>query len=283
MHTPVLPNETIEELRLKKVGVYIDATAGEGGHLIPIAKSGAQVIAIDRDKNQIDSLRSQATSFSNIIWTTGNFAEIEIIAKKNNIKLVDGVLFDLGLSMGQISSSKKGFSYQNKDEKLDMRLSDGEGETASDVLNRSSEEELYDIFAAFSEELNSLGIASSIYRTRLKKKFSTVQDLTDAIDRGVVPGTRVIITNVYARIFQALRIAVNSEFVNLKKGLVGASKILKKGGRLVIITFHSIEDRIVKSFIQADESLKEIKKISGRKYGSHAFERSALLRVAEKI
>lgn len=283
MHTPVLPKETIESLAVKPGGTYIDATVGEGGHLKQLSEAAGEVLAIDWDADQISKLKISIKKATNIKFSVGNYADMKQIARKNKISQVDGILLDLGLSMEQIKNSGKGFSFKNGLELLDMRLNNTIEETASDLINKSSKDELYEIFAGYSEELNSQSIASSIYRARLRKKIHTVSDLVNAINTGVTPGRHTIMTNVYARIFQALRIAVNNEFENIKKALSEASSLLKKGGRLVIITFHSLEDRTVKSTTQKDKSLKELKKISGRRYGSHGFERSALLRVFIKI
>ncbi len=277
-HTPVLLKEVIGLLNVKKGGLYIDATAGEGGHLRAILDRGGKVLAIDWDINQIKNLSSQPGGKSeNLILVEGNFGEIEKIAKEEKFFPVDGIIFDLGLSYGQISQSGKGFSYNNQEEPLDMRLSNKIERRACDLVNNLSQENLYEILAKYSEEVNSWAIAQSIISARSLKKINTVGNLLRAIDKAV--GRKDI--KVYSRVFQALRIAVNDEFNNLKKGLTEAIRILKEDGRIIVITFQSLEDRIVKRFVKENNLVFFPKKpIVGNK--NLPFERSAKLRVIYK-
>lgn len=273
MHTPVLLKPVLENLSIKKNGLYIDATAGEGGYIKEIIKKGGKVLAIDWDKNQIEKLKN---NFSDkVIFHLGNFADIEEIAKKNNFYPVDGIVFDLGLSMRQLEESKKGFSYKNLDENLDMRLSDDLKVKASGLLNNLSLEELYKVFAKNSEEINSKKIAQAIISNRKFKKILIVKDLLVIIDKAL-KNEKKDKEKVYRRVFQALRIEVNNEFENLKNGLAGGLKILKKDGRILVISFHSLEDRIVKKFIK-ENHLKEFYK--SPILGNEKFERSAKLRI----
>ncbi len=270
MHTPVLLKEVIKFLNVKVGGLYIDATAGEGGHLKPILDRGGKVLAIDWDINQIKNLMR----FENLISVEGNFGEIEKIAKGRNFFPVDGIIFDLGLSYWQISQSGRGFSYNSPKEPLDMRLNDSIERGAKDFVNSFSQENLYEILAKYSEEVNSWAIAQGIVSARSLRKINTVGDLTRAIDRAIGRKDR----KVYSRIFQALRIVVNDEFNNLRKGLEGAVRILKEDGRIVIITFQSLEDRIVKRYVKENNLVFLPKKpIAGDK--NLPFERSAKLRV----
>jgi len=298
MHTPVLLNEAIEGLNIKRNGLYIDATVGEGGHLIEIAKRGGKVLGIDWDDVQIKSLKlkvnnevSRHPEFisgseskkqmlkrvqHDIKIVQGNFADIEKIAKENNFYPVDGVFFDLGLSMIQIKKSGRGFSYKNLDEPLDMRIDMTSDTTASELVNSLNQNDLYELFARYGEEINSLAISQAIVRARSLKKIDTVAGLIKIIDRTIGEKDN----RTYARIFQSLRIAVNDEFENLKKGLAGAMRILKEHSRIVAITFHSLEDRIVKQFIR-NNNLKQLNKkviMSGDRL---EFERSAKLRIIE--
>lgn len=277
MHTPVLLQQVIESLNISAHGKYIDATFGEGGYTREIHNHKGKVLAIDLDRSQLlssdlikesNSLDSRLRG-NDIVLVQGNFAEIEKIAKENDFFPVDGVIFDLGLSMKQYEDSKRGFSYKKLNEPLDMRIDNSFKLTARDLIKKSTINELYEIFAKNSEEIKSKEIAESI---KSAKKVELVRDLIYAIDRAV--GYKS--SSVYARIFQALRIAVNGEFDNLKKGLEGAVNILNKNGRIVVVSFHSLEDRIVKNFVK-ERKLKFIEKKPIK--GKRSFERSAKLRV----
>ncbi|KKQ01911.1 MAG: Ribosomal RNA small subunit methyltransferase H [Candidatus Roizmanbacteria bacterium GW2011_GWA2_36_23] len=276
-HTPVLLKEVINSLNIKTNGLYIDATIGEGGHAGEILNLGGKVLGIDADIQQINALRNifQAkVRVKELVLIEGNFKDIENIAKENGFFPVDGILFDLGLSMRQLNNSGKGLSYKNSDEPLDMRLSDSIQIQASDLLNKSSESELYGIFSGFSEELNSKMIAESIVRRRNTKKIKKVGDLVIIINRCL----KRYDEQVLRRIFQALRIAVNNEFNNLKEALNGSLSLLNQGGRLAVITFHSLEDRIVKNWIKEKQLECVTKKPIVSKNGLR-FEKSAKLRV----
>lgn len=278
MHNPVLLQEVIDALKVKKGGLYIDATLGEGGHTLAILRKGGRVLGIDLDRQQISNFHSPAKELTsnrkNLILIEGNFKNIERIAKKNNFYPVDGVLFDLGLSIGQIQHSGRGFSFKKSSEPLDMRLSNRLKIKASDLVNGLSQEELCEIFSKYSEEINSTAISKAIVRGRCFKKITTVADLTKIIDQAIGRKDE----KVYQRIFQALRIVVNDEFENLKEGLKGAVMLLKKNGRIAVITFHSLEDRIVKRFIH-DNQLKLVTKKPIVSKNNIPFERSAKLRV----
>ncbi len=272
MHTPVLLQSVIENLDIQNGGLYVDVTFGEGGYTKEILKRGGKVLALDWDKSQIDNFNFSDLSDlekKRLILVNANFADLEKIAKDNNFFPVDGVIFDLGLSMRQISKSKRGFSYQKIDELLDMRLSSSLETTAAQLIQKLTEEELYQLLAKYSEEIKSKEIA---YQIKKKKKVDTVADLLEAIDRAIGFSNK----KVYARVFQALRIAVNNEFENLEKGLQAALKILKKTGRIVVVDFHSLEDRLVKNFVRKKQlKFLKVKKIKNYRF----FERSAKLRV----
>ncbi len=265
MHTPVLLQQAIERLNIKKGGSYIDATFGEAGYTDAILKKGGKVLGIDLDQEQLKN--SRINGLTNLKLVQGNFAEIEKIAKENGFYPADGAVFDLGLSMKQLDQLGRGLSYKKLEEPLDMRLDLENEMTARDLIKKSSKEELYQILARNSEELNSKPIADQIKATR---KMDSVGDLINAIDRAGFKNQ-----SVYARIFQALRIEINQEFENLKKGLAGAVKIIKKGGRIVVVSFHSLEDRIIKNFVRNNQ-LKFLERKPVR--GVWPFERSAKLR-----
>jgi len=275
-HTPVLLKQVIDALEIEKGKKYLDATFGQGGYSVEIVRRGGEVLAIDLDQEQINrfqkenKLSEQEKSRLKLVW--GNFKDIETIAKSNHFFPVDGVVFDLGLSMRQISDSGRGFSYQKPEEILDMRLDLKNQVKAMDILNKESKDKLYLILAKYSEEIFSKKIAENIVFFRKKKKIETVSDLLTVIDKSLGRKDK----KTYARVFQSLRIAVNDEIENLKEGLVGALKILKPNGKIAIVSFHSIEDRVIKNFIRKNQL-----KVFGKKpiFGIESFERSAKLRV----
>lgn len=282
MHTPVLLEQVINALEIKKGGLYIDATFGEGGYSNAILDKGGKVLGIDLDKNQLTGSPSYAKAsegkrvneLTSLKLVQGNFGDIEKIAKENDFFPVDAIVFDLGLSMKQISQSGKGFSFKKLNEPLDMRISDRTEMTAKYLLNHLSEAELFDVFAKNSEEINSQKIAREIIIKRQFKKLETVGDLINCIDKAIGEPNN----SVYKRIFQALRIQVNDEFENFKSGLMGAVKIIKDDGKIAVVTFHSIEDRIVKNFSKTGGvRLLNKKPISNRR--GRSFEKSAKLRV----
>jgi len=274
MHTPVLLEQVIEALDIKKDGLYVDATFGEGGYSQAIINKGGKVLALDLDQNQI--INNQL-SMTNLKLVEGNFGDIEKIAKENNFFPVDGVVFDLGLSMKQINQSGRGFSFKRLNEPLDMRMSLKTEMTAKYLLNHLSEEELYEVFAKNSEEINSREIAREITVRRHFKKLEIVGNLINCIDHAIGEPDN----NVYKRIFQALRIQVNEEFENFKNGLMGAVKIIKDDGKIAVVTFHSLEDRIVKKFSK-NRGIKLLNKKPIMNHRGRSFEKSAKLRLIVK-
>ncbi len=274
MHTPVLLEESIKALNVRKDGRYIDATYGLGGHSRAIAQAGGLVLGIDWDQGNVANSTERGTP-ANVILVHGNYANIKKIAQENNWVPCQGIIFDLGLSMDQIRSSQRGFSYEARSEPLDMRIDISLKTTASDIINSSSEQELYDIFAKNAEEINSRSIAHAIYIARRLNAIVTVGGLIDAINSATKDRKAV------ARIFQALRVEVNDEFNNIRQGLLEGYEILDRDGRIVIITFHQSEDRIVKQY--AREHGMKMLTAKPIKSSSHAsFERSAHLRIIQK-
>ncbi len=278
MHTPVLLKEAVDSLDVYQGGKYIDATLGEGGHLQEIARRGGIVLGIDWDRTQVERLKDKL-HIDNLNLVTGNYANIEQIASEADFTPVDGVLFDLGLSMEQLSSSKRGFSYKQLNDPLDMRIGSDKVETAADILNYYNAEALYELFAKYSEELDSKHIAEVITEQRIKKRLETVGDLVEIVELALKTCRNKHQHDklrTLSRIFQALRIVVNSEFENIRKGLQEAVRITKKGGKVAIITFHSLEDRVAKQFIRIN-GLKSQEIVKGKK--DLSYERSATLRV----
>jgi len=279
MHTPVLLEQVIEAMEIKKDDLYIDATFGEGGYSRAISDRRGKVLAIDLDESQLTGSTSlpagrQVNELTGLKLVQGNFGDIEKIAKENNFFPVDGVVFDLGLSMKQINRSGRGFSFKKLNEPLDMRMNLKTEMRAKDLLNHLSEGELFDVFAKNSEEINSQKIAHEIIVKRQFKKLEIVGNLINCIDNAIGKPDN----NVYKRIFQALRIQVNEEFENLKKGLIGATKIIKDDGKIAVITFHSLEDRIVKNFSKT-QGIKLLNKKPIMNRRGRSFEKAAKLRL----
>jgi len=276
MHHPVFLTEIIDNLKVKERGLYIDATFGEGGDSLAILKKGGQVLGIEWDKNQYQAGKMKYKKYidaGKLKLVNSNFAKIKQIAQRNDFFPVDGVVFDLGLSMRQLKESGRGFSFKKENEPLDMRINFKLKVTAADLINSLSKEELYEIFAKYSEEIHSLRLVENIIRTRTVKKIERVKDLLEVIDKTLGKKDE----RVYRRIFQGLRIAVNNELENLKKGLEGAVALLNKSGRIIVVTFHSLEDRLVKNFVKDRHLFLFAKKpFVGRIFN---YERSAKLRV----
>lgn len=273
MHQPVLLKSAIDYLGVFKGGRYIDATIGEGGHTKAIVEKGGLVLGIDQDQDQIKLLKKffEQNKLGEIKLVVSNFSQIDRIAKENDFVPVDGIIFDLGLSMRQLSQSGRGFSYKKPDDPLDMRLDLKQELTAAKLIKKLSPERLKNVLEKNSEEINAEAIVKQLKKT---KKIYLVADLLRAIDKALERKNEA----VYQRVFQALRMAVNNDQENLKQGLLNSLKILKRTGRIVVISFHSVEDRLVKKFIK-ENHLKMINKkiIKGNRCLS--FERSAKLRV----
>ena len=271
MHNSVFLKEAVDALSVKKEGKYRDETYGVGGHTAEIMRQGGRVLAIDLDP----SVSSGQSATKHIVQ--GNFSDIKEIAEKDKWFPVRGIIFDLGLSMEQLGKSKKGFSYRNDEDALDMRLS-GKGITASEVLNTYSEEELEELIAKYSEEIMSLKIVRKIVAIRKNHPIVTVLDLKKVIESVISRSSY----DVYARIFQALRIIVNDEINNLRKGLTEAFEIIGKGGKIVVITFHSIEDREVKRIVATLKNVLETRIDVKRQRALAPYEKSARLRIIQK-
>ncbi len=270
-HTPVFLTEAIDALEIQKDERYIDATYGEGGHSQEIINRGGRLLAIDADASQVKK------SIDSIQVVHGNFADIEQIAKSESFTPVSGVLFDFGLSMGQIREGGKGFSFEMREDPLDMRLKET-GMTVSEYLHNTDPETLKYELMKYSEDIYSPKIAQKITQMRSSQPIEKVQDLISIID-SVIKADMTTQKKSYARIFQALRIIVNDELNNIKKGLQGALNITRKNGKIVIITFHSLEDRIVKSFARNGDLVEESVIHVEKKRRLAPFERSAVLRV----
>lgn len=273
MHTPVLLEEMMEGLAVHSGGKYIDATFGEGGHTRALLDKGALVLAIDRDIKQIESQKLKAEG-QKLILKQGNFSDIAEIAKSSEFFPVDGIIFDLGLSNEQLRSGGKGLSYKNFDETLDMRLDESCEMDAETILRQYSEKEMINMFMHNAEETLAIELSKRIALQRVGVRPLTVGWLVEVVNSVAKNNPRPTLT----RVFQALRVEVNNEFNNLEKALVGAVGLLAPQGKIAVISFHSLEDRIVKRFIRSHGYIQLGKKpIFGDK--ELRFERSAVLRI----
>ena len=248
MHVSVLLNESIENLNIKEDGIYVDCTLGFAGHSKEILKriKKGKLFAFDQDGEAINYSKKILDQISgNYEIIKSNFAFIKSELNKRGIEKVDGVLFDLGVSSVQLEEAERGFSF-HKDAKLDMRMDTDQSFSAYDVVNDYSKEELEKIFFNYGEEKYSRSIASAIVRERENKKIETTLELTEII-RESVPEKYRRTHHPARKVFQAIRIEVNKELDVFTKALNDAIDMLNPGGRICVITFHSLEDRIVKN------------------------------------
>jgi 16S rRNA (cytosine1402-N4)-methyltransferase len=302
MHSSVLLDESLAALAPSRDESYIDATIGLGGHAERILEANGPVgrlLGIDADPEAIKRAQERLTRFGDRLkLVSGNFRDLEMLAKANGFSNVGGILFDLGISSLQLSEAGRGFSFQSS-APLDMRMNPDLPETAADLVNDLDVRELADLLYRYGEEPNGRQIARALVRQR---PFHTTTELAEAI-AGTVPrrGSR---THPATRTFQALRMHVNDELGQLRRALAAALELLAVGGRLVVISFHSLEDRIAKQFIQANSAVDPVyaglpvippgaqprMKRVGSKIRAGVAEleanpraRSSVLRVAEKV
>ncbi len=255
-HTPVLLKETIEGLNIKEDGIYVDGTIGGAGHSIEIVKrlTSGRLIGIDQDLNAIKKAEEVLKDhMGKVTLVHDNYANIEGILSELNIDKVDGILLDIGVSSHQLDSRERGFSYQ-KDAPLDMRMDKTKDFTAKDVVNKYSQEELERIIWEYGEERWAKRIAEFIVRERKKKPIETTLQLVDIIKKAIPQKARMEGGHPAKRTFQAIRIEVNRELDVLRESIPIMCRLLNSKGRICIITFHSLEDRIVK------DSFKELSK-----------------------
>jgi 16S rRNA (cytosine1402-N4)-methyltransferase len=245
-HIPVLARQVFDLLQPRAGGIYIDGTFGAGGHTRAILEvSGTRVIGIDRDRNAVSGgyvLVEQAAG--RLTLTEDRFANLEHVAHGLGHDAVDGILLDLGVSSMQLDEPERGFSFRN-DGPLDMRMG-GDGLSAADLVNAASERDLGLIIATLGEERFARGVARAIVKERAEAAIATTRQLADVVARVVRPHPGEL--HPATRTFQALRMFVNDELGELTQGLAAAERMLKPGGRLAVISFHSLEDRSVKTF-----------------------------------
>ncbi len=248
-HVPVMLKESLDLLITDQSGVYFDATLGFGGHSSEILKrinSEGRLVAADVDTDAFSFSQNKFAEKSGVSLYNFNYSFIDVIAKIESIQYFDGILADLGVSSFQLDNPESGFTYRN-DAALDLRMDKTKKITAADVLNTFDEEDIANIIYEFGEEKNSRKIARSISEKRATQKIETTGQLV-AIINDLVP--EIFRRKTLSRVFQALRIYVNDELGNLKLFLENSLKVLKTGGRIVVITYHSLEDRIVKDFFK---------------------------------
>lgn len=311
MHIPVLIREVIEYLNPQPGQKFIDATIGGGGHALAILERitpGGKLLGIEWDGELLKQLefKVQSSKFKNsTVLINDSYANLEKIAEDNDFKNVQGVIFDLGMSSWHLEESGGGFSFA-KDEPLDMRFSRrmdaGRGPTAADIINKYRSEELTQILKENGDERFAKRIAEAIVKARKEKPITTTFQLVEIIKnstpfwyrRGRIPRRSASGTlrgrHFATKTFQALRIAVNNELENIKSGIGQAKNVLAAGGRLAVISFHSLEDRAVKSFFREEGKKGDLKILTKKPVRAGLAEitanpraRSAKLRVAERI
>ena len=246
-HVPVLFRETVDSLRVRPDGIYVDCTAGGGGHSLAVAQRlspEGRLIAIDRDPDAIRNLTEKFRPFPNVTVVRNNFTNIRSVLDSLGIERADGVMADLGVSSYQLDTAERGFSFHH-DAPLDMRMSK-EGLSAADVVNGYSERELFRVISCYGEEKFARSIARLIVSERAKKPFETTLELAETVKNAIPARARREGGHPARRTFQAIRIEVNGEIEHLPDALYSMFGCLKEGGVLSVITFHSLEDRAVK-------------------------------------
>lgn len=248
-HYPVMLPEVLESLRPSEGGVYVDGTFGAGGYTGAILEAAnCQVVAIDRDVSARKRAKALQDKYGDrLTFLHGCFGDVEALLQEGGFGKVDGFVLDIGVSSMQIDEAERGFSFQ-KDGPLDMRMDQSAGESAADLVNTAEEKDLANIIYKYGEERHSRRIAKAIVSCRVEEKFKTTTQLAEVV-RSVVPRSKDGIDPA-TRTFQALRIAVNDELGELERALKSSLEILRDGGRIVVVTFHSLEDRIVKDFFK---------------------------------
>ena len=306
-HTPVLLNEIIENLNIKEDGIYVDGTLGGAGHSKEIAKKlkTGKLIGIDQDMNALKKSEEVLSPYKdNVILVHNNYENIDVVLKELNIPKVDGILLDIGVSSHQLDEESRGFSYHN-DAPLDMRMDKSNTISAWDVVNNYSQKELEQIIFDYGEDRWAKRIAEFIVMEREEKAIDTTLELVSAIKKAIPKAVRMEGNHPAKKTFQAIRIEVNRELEVLKNSIEKMVDLLNPGGRLLIITFHSLEDRIVKEHFRelykncicppeipqcVCEKRREIKIItrkpiipSDKEISDNPRSRSSKLRIAEKI
>lgn len=284
-HLSVMVAETLAGLRLQPGGWYVDGTFGAGGHTRLLLEQGANVVAIDQDPSALEyvtALRS-ADLPGELRFVAGNFRELESLVASAGISEVQGVLLDLGVSSMQLDEGERGFAFR-KDGPLDMRMSES-GVSAEDVVNDYTLEDLAAIIFRYGEERHSRRVARRIVEARDASRITTTSRLAEVVSSAYPPGPRR--EHPARRTFQALRIYVNDELGALQEGLEASGRLLAPGGRLVVLAYHSLEDRIVKQFLKDSPRVTPLYKrpleATPEEIALNSRARSAKLRVGERV
>lgn len=287
-HQPVLLDEVVRFLNIDKNSQYLDATVGGGGHSEAILKAGGQVLGIDWDPAAVSFAKerlSQVCPKASWQVVQGNFSRLEEIAERHGFRQVSGIIFDLGVSSHQLDTVERGFSWQ-KEALLDMRMDPALAVTAADLLKILSKKQLNELFTRFVQEKRARAIAEALVRARNVKPITTTKQLADLVMRVYDDRRKIRHLHPATKVFLALRLAVNSELSNLAAALPSAVRLLAPGGRLLVISFHQTEDRLVKNFFRANRHLKILTKKpvkpSSEEIKVNPRARSARLRVGEK-
>lgn len=285
-HIPVLLDAVLEAFQGKEMKVFFEGTVGAGGHASHILEAHPEIemyLACDRDPSAHALAKKQLKPWwEKVGWIQGPFSQVDTYLRERNIKSVDGFFIDIGVSSMQFDEGERGFSFR-EDAPLDMRMDPNLEKTAADLINELSEKELAQIFYEYGEEFRSRAAAKEVVIARKKKRIETTFELVNILEKVLRKGKIHFATKV----FQALRIAVNDELGELKRGLQKGFEALSFGGRIAVISFHSLEDRIVKWFFREEKGLKIITKkpieASREEARKNPRSRSAKLRVAERI
>lgn len=291
LHEPVLTAEVLQYLQPERGGLFVDCTVGVGGHSRALLDAGAtRVIGLDRDLDALAHARTVLAPWGDRAQLVhADYRSIEDVLERRHVSLVDGALADLGVSSLQLDAPGRGFSFQ-RDEPLDMRMDRSGGETAADLVARTGEQELADAIFAYGEERFSRRIARAIVLARAEAPIATTARLASVVRRAM-PRRGHMRIDPATRTFQALRIWVNCELDGLGAFLQTAARRLRSGARLVVITFHSLEDRIVKHTLRGLERTEAVVKVLTKKpvlpgddeVGRNPRARSAKLRAAERV
>ena len=257
-HTSVLLEETIEQLNIKPDGIYVDGTLGGAGHAFHVCEklsSKGRFIGIDQDEAAIETGRERLRSFGDrVTIVRSNYVNMPQVLRELGIERVDGILLDLGVSSYQLDNAERGFTYRKDDALLDMRMDQRQDMTARDIINGYSEQELYRIIRDYGEDKFAKNIAKHIVRQREQAPIETAGQLNEIINMAIPAKVRAVGGHPAKRTYQAIRIELNKELEVLKESLDQMIDLLNDKGRLCIITFHSLEDRIVKSSFKKNEN-----------------------------
>lgn len=290
VHVPVLEDEVMEHLQLRNGGVYVDATLGLGGHserILENTSPDGRVVGFEWDRQAVELAAERLGEYGDrLMIIHSSYAGLLEGLVQAGVGMIDGLLLDLGVSSLQLDKGDRGFSFK-ADAPLDMRMDKRQKVTAADLVGKLSKEEMADIFYNFGEERQSRRIAEHIVQARGKKTIETTVQLADIVSRAIPRKYHPKKKHVATKVFQALRIAVNREFENIVKILADAPVVMASGARICVITFHSLEDRIVKQAFVGNEAYKIVTKRpvkpSEKEIFANPRARSAKLRVAARV